>query len=160
MRRAICGGVDAGVGLRKPAPAFFGATGPSILSHRLEMSRSARMTMRSGALLVAMASFSTAAVAHHSAAQFDFAQTVRIEGVVKEMRVANPHIALFLEITDGKGTRVIEYEGHSRNNVYRRGWRPEMVHTGDTINIDIAPMRTGEDGGYVKTFITKDGTEF
>jgi Family of unknown function (DUF6152) len=120
------------------------------------------MTMRigSGVLLAALASVATAALAHHSAAQFDFAQTVRIEGVVKEMRVANPHIALFLEITDDKGTRVIEYEGHSRNNVYRRGWRPEMVHTGDTIGIDIAPMRSGEDGGYVKTFITKDGTEF
>ena len=120
------------------------------------------MTMRfgSGALLVAFTSLSTTAWAHHSAAQFDFAQTVRIEGVVKEMRVANPHIALFLEVADAKGKRVIEYEGHSRNNVYRRGWRPEMVHDGDKISIDIAPMRTGEDGGYVKTFITKDGTEF
>ena len=112
--------------------------------------------LSAAALVVASAS----AAAHHSAAQFDFGQTVRIEGVVKEMRVANPHIALFLEIKDGKGTRVIEYEGHSRNNVYRRGWRPEMVHPGDDISIDIAPMRTGEDGGYVKTFILKDGTEF
>lgn len=112
------------------------------------------------ASFVAVASLSTTALAHHSAAQFDFAQTVRIEGVVKEMRVANPHIALLLEVKDGKGTRVIEYEGHSRNNVYRRGWRPDMVHTGDTISIDIAPMRTGEDGGYVKTWVLKDGTEF
>ena len=120
------------------------------------------MTMRvgSGAMLIALASVSTAALGHHSAAQFDFAQTVRIEGVVKEMRVANPHIALFLEVIDAKGTPVIEYEGHSRNNVYRRGWRPEMVNAGDTIGIDIAPMRTGQDGGYVKTFITKDGKEF
>lgn len=112
------------------------------------------------ASFVAVASLSTTAWAHHSAAQFDFAQTVRIEGVVKEMRVANPHIGLFLEVKDAKGTRVIEYEGHSRNNVYRRGWRPDMVHTGDTISIDIAPMRTGEDGGYVKTWVLKDGTEF
>lgn len=120
------------------------------------------MTKRLGSLtlLMGLASLSTAALAHHSAAQFDFGQTVRIEGVVKEMRVANPHIALFLEIKDDKGTRVIEYEGHSRNNVYRRGWRPEMVHAGDSLSIDIAPMRTGEDGGYVKTFILKDGTEF
>jgi hypothetical protein len=114
----------------------------------------------SASVFVAVASLSTTASAHHSAAQFDFAQTVRIEGVVKEMRVANPHIALFLEVKDAKGTRVIEYEGHSRNNVYRRGWRPDMVHTGDTISIDIAPMRTGEDGGYVKTWVLKDGTEF
>jgi hypothetical protein len=101
-----------------------------------------------------------AASAHHSAAQFDFAQTVRVSGVVKEMRVANPHIALFLEVDDAKGKRVIEYEGHSRNNVYRRGWRPELVGAGDSIEIDIAPTRSGEDGGYVKTFILKDGTEF
>ena len=81
------------------------------------------MTTRFGAwtLVFGLSSLSTAALAHHSAAQFDFAQTVRVEGVVKEMRVANPHTALFLEVTDGKGTRVIEYEGHSRNNVYRRG---------------------------------------
>lgn len=105
-------------------------------------------------------SLSGAAWAHHSAAQFDFAQTVRVQGVVKEMRVANPHIALVLEVADDKGTRVIEFEGHSRNNVYRRGWRPEMVHVGDEIDIDIAPTRTGGDGGYVKTFILKDGTEF
>jgi hypothetical protein len=55
---------------------------------------------------------------------------------------------------------VIEFEGHSRNTVYRRGWRDGMVHPGDTISIDIAPLRTGEDGGYVKGFILKDGTEF
>lgn len=103
---------------------------------------------------------SSAVWAHHSAAQFDFAQTVRVEGVVKEMTVANPHIALFLEVSDEKGTRVIEFEGHSRNNVYRRGWRPDLVHVGDTLSIDIAPLRTGEDGGYVKTFILGDGTEF
>src|SRR5688572_5902405 len=152
----------------KPPPAFFAFSARvlPILRQGFGLSRGARMTARiltrlgPGALLVAIASFSTAALAHHSAAQFDFAQTVRVEGVVKEMRVANPHIALFLEVTDDKGTRVIEYEGHSRNNVYRRGWRPEMVHDGDKISIDIAPMRTGEDGGYVKTFIMKDGTEF
>ena len=76
------------------------------------------------------------------------------------MRVSNPQISLFLEVSDGNVTRVIEFEGHSRNNVYLRGCRPEMVHTGDAIGIDIEPMRTGEEGGYVKTFITKDGTEF
>jgi hypothetical protein len=152
--------VDAGVGEVLPTPAFRHLRSP-ILAVVLEI-RELRMAIRSGAttLLLGLAFISTAGHAHHSAAQFDFAQTVRIEGVVKEMRVANPHIALLLEVTDDKGTRVIEYEGHSRNNVYRRGWRPEMVHTGDKIAIDIAPMRTGDDGGYVKTFILKDGTEF
>lgn len=116
--------------------------------------------LASRALLVAMVSVSTAAVAHHSAAQFDFAQTVRIEGVVKEMRVANPHIALFLEIKDPKGTRVIEYEGHSRNNYYRAGWREGMVKVGDKITLIAAPTRDGSDGGYALGVIAADGTRF
>ena len=53
-----------------------------------------REGLGSGALLVAVASFSTAAIAHHSAAQFDFAQTVRIEGVDRILhptsRMAHP----------------------------------------------------------------------
>jgi hypothetical protein len=112
------------------------------------------------AATLAVLSVPVGAVAHHSAAQYDFGQTVKIKGVVKELRIANPHAALFLELKDAKGTRVVEFEGHSRNNVYRRGWRPEMVHPGDTIDIEIAPLREGGDGGYVKTFILKDGTEF
>ncbi len=112
------------------------------------------------AVALALLSVSLSVWAHHSAAQYDFGQTVKIQGVVKELRIANPHTALFLEVKDAKGTRVIEYEAHSRNNVYRRGWRPEMVHPGDTISIEIAPLRAGGDGGYVKNFILKDGTEF
>ncbi len=120
------------------------------------------MAKKAVSLVVAavLSSVSSGAWAHHSAAQYDFGQTVKVQGVVKELRIANPHTALFLEVKDAKGTRVVEFEGHSRNNVYRRGWRPEMVHPGDTISIEIAPLREGGDGGYVKNFILKDGTEF
>ncbi len=120
------------------------------------------MARKAVSLVVALvlSSVSWGAWAHHSAAQYDFGQTVKLQGVVKELRIANPHTALFLEVKDAKGTRVVEFEGHSRNNVYRRGWRPEMVHPGDTISIEIAPLREGGDGGYVKNFILKDGTEF
>jgi cytochrome c-type biogenesis protein CcmE len=118
--------------------------------------------MRSWSLAIALSTavLPVAALAHHSAAQFDFGQTVTIEGVVKRISVANPHIALVLEVDDGKAKREIEYEGHSRNNVFRRGWRPDLVNVGDTITIEIAPLRTGEDGGYVKNFVLGDGTRF
>ena len=112
------------------------------------------------ALGLGLCSFCAPAWSHHSAAQYDFAQTVRVVGVVKEIRIENPHTALVLEVKSDKGAKVVEFEGHSRNNVYRRGWRPDMVHAGDTISIDIAPLRAGGDGGYVKAFILKDGTEF
>jgi hypothetical protein len=99
------------------------------------------------------------ASAHHSAAQFDFGNTVLVEGTVVRARFANPHLRLILEVTDEKGTREIEFEGHSRNNMLRQGLEPEMFGSGDTVTIRIAPMRNGQDGGYVTALRTPDGQE-
>lgn len=99
------------------------------------------------------------AFAHHSAAQFDFRNTVLVDGKVVEVRFANPHMRLILEVTDEKGTRNIEFEGHSRNNMRRQGLLPEMFTVGDMITIRIAPTRNGEDGGYVTALRTPSGKE-
>lgn len=105
--------------------------------------------------------FSQQVLAHHSASQFDFAQNVEVTGKIIHVEVTNPHIDLILEVADGKGgTRQIQFEGHSRNNVYRRGWRPDMINEGENITIFIAPMRNGEDGGYIQSFRTANGSEF
>jgi len=98
------------------------------------------------------------ASAHHSAAQFDFGNTVNVTGIIREVRFANPHGKLVLEVTDDeRGTRDIEFESHSRNNMVRQGLLPDMFHVGDTITISIAPMRDGRDGGYVTALLTEDG---
>jgi len=108
-----------------------------------------------GALAVLAAG---SALAHHSAAQFDFRNTVELSGVVKYVRFANPHAKIILEVTDDeRGTRDIEFEGHSRNNMIRQGLVPEMFGLGDKSRIRIAPMRDGKDGGYITAFITEDG---
>ncbi len=112
--------------------------------------------------LVAFASAIVAmpVVAHHSAAQFDFQNTVLLSGEVVEARFANPHMRLILEVTDEeRGTRDIEFEGHSRNNMVRQGLLPGMFEIGDTVTIRIAPMRDGTDGGYVVGVRTPDGDE-
>src|SRR5512134_4083603 len=119
--------------------------------------------MNTSRLILATALMLTIAVgaeAHHSAAQFDFQNTVDLKGVVKVARFSNPHAMVVLEVTDDKrGTRNIEFEGHSRNNMYRQGFRPDMMKVGDSITIRIAPMRSGEDGGYITALITADGTK-
>jgi hypothetical protein len=98
------------------------------------------------------------ALGHHSAAQFDFGNTVDITGTVKFVRFANPHAKIILEVTDdARGTRDIEYEGHSRNNMIRQGLVPDMFAVGENITIRIAPMRDGADGGYITAFVTEDG---
>ena len=107
----------------------------------------------------ALALCAAVATAHHSAAQFDFAQRVTIEGVVKEFNVTNPHTWATVEITDDKrGTRVAEYEGHSASHFYRAGYTRDLVKPGDKIAILIAPRRDGEDGGFIQAFTANGKT--
>lgn len=114
---------------------------------------------RTLALLLSLA-LAAPAFAHHSAAQFNFQGPRSLAGVVKEVRMANPHMRLILTVTDEKGTRDIEFEGHSLNNLYRAGWRPDAVKVGDKVTITIAPRKDGEDGGYVTKVKTASGAEF
>lgn len=100
-------------------------------------------------------------MAHHSAVQFDF--TIRdhqVEGRVLAFSVANPHTHIVLEVDDDKGRREVEFEGHSRNNYFRAGWREGMVNVGDTVTLTVAPMKDGSDGGYVLGVTTADGSSF
>ena len=107
--------------------------------------------------VLALMSLAGVANAHHSAAQYDFRTTGTVTGVIKYVRFANPHGKLVLEVTDEHGTRDIDYETHSRNNMIRQGLLPEMFHVGDTITINFATLRAGGDGGYVTGLLTDDG---
>lgn len=117
--------------------------------------------IRSTSILLALAVVAPLALAHHSAARFDLSiRDNQVSGIVKVFEVANPHTKIVLEVTDEKGTRDIEYEGHSRNNYFRSGWRVGMVEPGDKITLIAAPTHDGSDGGYVLGVITEDGTRF
>ena len=116
-------------------------------------------TFAAAAFAAALALGAAVATAHHSAAQFDFAQRVTVEGVVKEFNVTNPHTWATVEITDDKrGTRVAEYEGHSASHFYRAGYTRDLVKVGDKIAILIAPRRDGEDGGFIQAFTANGKT--
>ena len=113
------------------------------------------------AMFVGFASAPWIAQAHHSAARFDL--TIRdhfVTGIVKEFHAANPHTKIVLEITDAKGTRDVEFEGHSLNNYYRGGWRDGLVKIGDKITLQAAPTKDGSDGGYALGVTAADGTKF
>ena len=108
-----------------------------------------------GMLFLGMASATV--FGHHSAAGQDFTKRVEIEGIIKVWEIVNPHGRVVLRVTDQKGTRDIEFETHSRNNVYRAGYRDGMVKAGEKVKISIAPNRDGSDGGYVTGFATAKG---
>ena len=98
------------------------------------------------------------ALAHHSAAQFDFSKRVIIKGAVKQFSVMNPHTRATLIFADANGvTHEVEYEGHSASNFYRAGYTREAVKVGDHISVQIAPRKDGTDGGFIVAFTTEQG---
>jgi hypothetical protein len=107
--------------------------------------------------IVLIAAIGMPVTAHHSAAAQDFTKRVEMQGVVKSWEIMNPHGKLVIQFTDAKGTRAIELETHSRNNVYRAGYRDGMIKAGDKIKVFIAPNRDGSDGGYLVAFETAAG---
>jgi hypothetical protein len=116
-----------------------------------------------GFALIVLASvalaFSHLAQAHHSAAPFDFAKTSIIEGTVKSFEVMNPHTHAVVTLVDAKGTRDIDFEGHSASNFYRAGYVKGAVQPGEHIQLQIAPRRDGNDGGFIVWFKTQKGLE-
>ena len=109
------------------------------------------------ALVVALGS---TASAHHSAVQYDFGKSATITGVVLKFQAINPHMRLTLRVTDDKGTREVELEGHSTNNIYRAGYRDGMIRYGDKITAIVAPLRDGREGGYMVAATLPDGRRF
>lgn len=97
------------------------------------------------------------AIAHHSGSEYDFRQMRKLEGVVRDVRVINPHMTLTLLVTDPHGTRSVAFEGQSVNTFYRVGWRPHMIKIGDHITIEFAPRKNGTDGGFINGFTTANG---
>jgi hypothetical protein len=108
----------------------------------------------------ALAALATTASAHHSAVQFDFTKQVPIKGTVTHFRAINPHMQLTLRVNDGKGERLVEFEGHSTNNMYRNGYRKGMVNEGDVITVNVAPLKNGGEGGYVVSADLAGGQHF
>jgi hypothetical protein len=109
------------------------------------------------ALVVALGS---PASAHHSAVQYDFGKSAQITGTVVKFQAINPHMRLTLRVSDEKGTRELELEGHSTNNMYRAGYRDGMIKVGDKITVNVAPLRDGSEGGYVIAAVLADGRKF
>jgi hypothetical protein len=110
--------------------------------------------------ILAIGAASSQSIAHHSGAMFDFTKNVWVDGVIRDVRVINPHMSLTLSTPDAKGVlHDVMFEGHSVNNFYREGWRPAMLKVGDRIKVRFNPRKDGADGGFVNGFVTAEGKE-
>jgi hypothetical protein len=94
-----------------------------------------------------------AAQAHHSFAMYDSTRTITLKGAIKNVMWSNPHVVIWLEgapITGGApGLWTIELT--SPGNLSRIGWTRTSLNAGDAVEVQIMPLRDGQQGGAFKT---------
>src|SRR5262245_61063609 len=78
------------------------------------------------------------AAAHHSfSAEFDQTKPVTLAGVVTKLEWMNPHIWVYLDVKDERGTpQRWQCEGGAPNTLTRNGWTRDSLKFGDQVTID------------------------
>jgi hypothetical protein len=89
---------------------------------------------------------------------FDKDRTVTVKGVVSEVEWRNPHVFIFIDVPDGKGgSTQYAVECDSPNVLMRTGWKASTVKVGDSVSIDLYPLRDGRPGGLLDTMTLSNG---
>jgi len=102
--------------------------------------------------------------AHHSTAMFDHSKSVTITGIVKEVQWTNPHVAFFINASEGTEAPTLWLmEMTSPGNLVRDGWTRNSVKAGDKVTVSFSPLRDtskGKGGALKKLVLTETGQVF
>ena len=112
------------------------------------------------AILVAMIGWAVLPVAaHHSfSAEYDSKKPLKLKGKVTEMKWANPHAWIYIEVV-GKSGKIEKWawETGGANALYRRGWRKEDLVAGTVLVIDGFQARNGSNTANATSITFEDG---
>ena len=108
--------------------------------------------------LLALLTVASSAWAHHSFAMFDLDKEVTLEGVVKDVQWANPHVWLEVDVADGNGgTTKWSFEMGTTGMLTRAGWKSSTLKVGDKVKVVCNPLRSGDPSGRLVTVTLPDG---
>ena len=99
------------------------------------------------------------AAAHHSAAMFDDKQRITLTGTVRQFQWASPHCYVQLLVKGEKGEEEWSLEMGAPMYLYRLGWRPTSLKSGDKVTVQVSPLRNGGVGGLLLDAMTADGAK-
>jgi hypothetical protein len=100
------------------------------------------------------------AAAHHSGAMFDDDKSVTLSGTIKSFQWTNPHCWIQLLVPGDSGSVEWSVEMGSPSVLFRAGWKPGTLKTGEKITVVIHPMRDGTPGGLFVSAADADGKAF
>ena len=111
------------------------------------------------ALAVSLALGAGAALAHHSVVvNFDTAKVIDVTGVIKDVKIRNPHSQIVLDVTGPDGS-VTEFfvEWNDKNAMVRRKVPFDRLKVGDKVTINVNPNRIERNVGFFRTATLPDG---
>lgn len=125
-----------------------------------------RQIDRAAAVLAACAWLAAPLAAHHGTnINYDRSKQWTATAVVTEFRYVNPHVQLFFDTTDEKGT-VSHWYGEMLPNpamLLRSGWTrrrsSDVLKPGTTVVVTVAPARAGGDTVLVLRVENEQGEE-
>ena len=73
---------------------------------------------------------------HHGASPYDATKLTTVKGTVSDFQFINPHVEIWVDVTDDKGkTETWMGEANSPNVLSRHGWDRNIIKKGDTITV-------------------------
>jgi hypothetical protein len=103
----------------------------------MRVSKSTRLLSTLMALAVACGA--GVAVAHHSfAAQYDNKKPVTLSGVVTSVEWTNPHVYIYVDVTDAKTKKVTNwgFEMGPPHMLQKAGWKRNSLKIGEVVEVD------------------------
>lgn len=101
--------------------------------------------------------------AHHSfSAHYDIDVKVAIEGVVTDYQFINPHVLVFLDVTNSAGEVEKWIAETNSPSLFRRrgGLGSDSLKAGDAIRLEGHPSRVHPNDLHISLMVFPDGTEF
>jgi hypothetical protein len=119
--------------------------------------------VRAVLILFVLAGFgSSMPLAHHSVSgQFDLSKTTTLKGVISRLDWINPHIYVYLDVSEANGAKnTWTLETFPPSQMRRVGLTKELImgQSGEVVTISIRPARDGSQRlGYIDRITYKDG---
>lgn len=110
--------------------------------------------------LFALVAISVPVFAHHGASPYDSTKLTTVKGVVSDYQFINPHVMLFVDVTDDKGkTETWTGEANSPNVLSRHGWDRDIIKKGDQITVIGNRGKNGSRTLRLQKVVLANGTE-
>ncbi len=96
--------------------------------------------------------------AHHEVSVYDRDHPVVVRGVVREFIWANPHVILYVEVSNASsGADEWMLEGGSVPALAHSGWTRTSLRPGDGVEVLLAPRRDATHSGQILRVTASNG---